>query len=80
MLTVDEYAEGLKPLMKNDKTVNEAGFVRIYEFFTRYVRRIHPDTHWKRTMKMHPALSKKSWRSLARRLSKHRLPRIYSKW
>ena len=54
MLTVDEYAEGLKPLMKNDKTVDEQGFVRIYEFFTRYVRRIHPDTHWKRAMKMHP--------------------------
>ena len=54
MLMVDEYAEGLKPLMKNDKMVNEAGFVCIYEFFTRYVRRIHPDTHWKRKMKMHP--------------------------
>ncbi len=24
----------------------------MYEFFTRYVRRIHPDTHWKRTMKI----------------------------
>ena len=23
----------------------------VYEFFTRYVRRIRPDTHWKRTMK-----------------------------
>ena len=56
---VDEFAEGLKSLMKNDETVddNEAkleGFVRIYEFFTRYVRRIHPDTHWKRAMKMNP--------------------------
>ena len=54
MLTVDEYAEGLKPLMKKDKTVNEAGFVHIYEFFTRYVRRIHPDTHWKRAKKNNP--------------------------
>jgi len=46
--------------MKNDGTVddNEAksdGFVRIYEFFTRYIiRRIHPDTRWKRAMKMNP--------------------------
>jgi len=56
---VDEFAKGLKLLMKNNETVddNEAkveGFVRIYEFFTRYVRRIHPDTHWKRDMKMNP--------------------------
>jgi len=44
--------EGLKSLMKNDETVDDnetklEGFVRIYEFFTRYVRRIHRDTHWK---------------------------------
>ena len=26
----------------------------VYEFFTRYVRRIHPDTHWKKAMKMNP--------------------------
>jgi len=26
----------------------------VYEFFTRYVRRIHPDTHWKRAMKNNP--------------------------
>ena len=31
MLTVDEYADGLKPLMKNDKMVNEEGFVRIQD-------------------------------------------------
>ena len=37
----------------NDEERSE-GFVRIYEFFTRYVRRIHPDTHWKRAMKMNP--------------------------
>ena len=28
------------------------GLPEVYEFFTRYVRRIHPDTHWKRTMKI----------------------------
>ena len=27
------------------------GLTEVYEFFTRYVRRIRPDTHWKRTMK-----------------------------
>ena len=31
MLTVDEYADGLKPLMKNDKMVDEEGFVRIQD-------------------------------------------------
>jgi len=46
---VDKFAEGLKSLMKNDETVddNEAkleGFIRIYEFFTRYVQRIYLDT------------------------------------
>jgi len=45
--------------MNNDETVEDdeerkEGFIRIYEFFTRYVRRIHPDTHWKRAMKMNP--------------------------
>ena len=30
------------------------GFIEIYEFFTRNVRRIHPDTHWKRATKMNP--------------------------
>jgi hypothetical protein len=45
--------------MKNEETVDDdeersEGFIRIYEFFTRYVRRIHPDTHWKRAMKMNP--------------------------
>ena len=56
---VDGFAEGLKSLMKNNEMVddNEAkleGSVRIYKFFTRYVRRIHPDTYWKRAMKMNP--------------------------
>ena len=54
MISVDEYARGLKPLMNTDKRVQEAGFNRMYEFFTRYVRRIHPDTHWKRAMKNNP--------------------------
>ena len=27
------------------------GLTEVYEFFTRYVRQIRPDTHWKRTMK-----------------------------
>ncbi len=51
-----QVAEGLKSLMKkeDDDEERSEGFVRIYEFFTRYVRRIHPDTHWKRAMKMNP--------------------------
>ena len=56
---MDKFAEGLKSLMNNKEMVDDdeersEGFVRIYEFFTRYVRRIHPDTHWKRAMKMNP--------------------------
>ena len=56
---VDEFAEGLKSLMKNNEKVDDnetklEGFVRINEFFTRYVQRIHPHTHWKRAMKMNP--------------------------
>ena len=53
---MDKFAEGLKSLMKkeDDDEERSEGFVRIYEFFTRYVRRIHPDTHWKRAMKMNP--------------------------
>ena len=56
---VDKFAEGLKSLMNNEETVDDdeeraEGFIRIYEFFTRYVRRIYPDTHWKRAMKMNP--------------------------
>jgi len=39
---------------EDDDEERSEGFVRIYEFFTRYVRRIHPDTHWKRAMKMNP--------------------------
>ena len=55
---MDKFAEGLKSLMKKEDDDEERSevFVRIYEFFTftRYVRRIHPDTHWKRAMKMNP--------------------------
>ena len=56
---MDKFAKELKSLMKNKETVDDdeersEGFIRIYEFFTRYVRRIHPDTHWKRAMKMNP--------------------------
>jgi hypothetical protein len=39
---------------EDDDEERSEEFVRIYEFFTRYVRRIHPDTHWKRAMKMNP--------------------------
>ena len=28
----------------------------VYKFFTRYVRRIHPDKHWKKAMKMNPTV------------------------
>ena len=56
---MDKFAEGLKSLMKNDETADDneerlQGLVTMLEFFTRYVRRIHPDTHWKRAMKMNP--------------------------
>ena len=30
------------------------GLPEVYKFFTKYVWRIHPDTHWKRTMKINP--------------------------
>ena len=56
---VDKFAEGLKSFMNNEETVDDdeerlEGLIRIYEFFTKYVRRIYPDTHWKRAMKMNP--------------------------
>ena len=45
--------------MNNEETVDDdeersEGLITIYEFFTKYVRRIYPDTHWKRAMKMNP--------------------------
>ena len=49
-------AEGLQGFMTIDSTNvdddENRGLPEVYEFFTRYVRRIHPDTHWKRTMKI----------------------------
>ena len=56
---MDKFAEGLKSFMNNEETVDDdeersEGLIRIYEFFTKYVRRIYPDTHWKRAMKMNP--------------------------
>ncbi len=46
----DVFAFGLKMFMKNDKLMDDeeepisGGFNEVYEFFTKYVRRIHPDT------------------------------------
>ena len=56
---VDKFTEGLKSFMNNEEMGDDdeerlEGFIRIYEFFTKYVRRIYPDTHWKRAMKMNP--------------------------
>jgi len=49
-------AEGLQGIMMIDKTnfddKENRGLPEVYEFFIRYVWRIHPDTHWKRTMKI----------------------------
>ena len=53
-LTLDEVADGLQGFMKNNQENRGLGLPEVYKFFTRYVRRIHPDTHWKRTMKMNP--------------------------
>ena len=38
------------------KSQEHPGLHEVYEFFTRYVQRIHPDTHWKwkKAMKMNP--------------------------
>ena len=54
LLPDGEYSIEVDPRKVDYATVAmlaEAGFNRMYEFFTRYVRRIRPDTHWKRTMK-----------------------------
>ena len=50
MAKLDDLANGLQSFM-ND---NKQGFHEVYKFFTKYVRRIHPDTHWKKAMKMNP--------------------------
>jgi len=63
-------AEGLQGFMTIDKTnvdnEENQGLPEVYEFFTKYVRRIHPDTHWKRTMKINPNKGKEllstNWR------------------
>ena len=49
--TLDEVADGLQGFMKNNQENQGLGLSEVYEFFTGYLRRIHPDTHWKRTMK-----------------------------
>jgi hypothetical protein len=51
-------AEGLQAFMTIDKTnvdnEENRGLPEVYEFFRKYVRCIHSDTHWKRTMKITP--------------------------
>ncbi len=44
-------AKELQGFMSNNHDDKSQGLTEVYEFFTRYVRWIHPDTHWKRTMK-----------------------------
>ena len=66
-LKLDDLANGLKCFVKDNESIDEddtplelkkpqehPGLHEVYEFFTRYVRRIHPDTHWKKAMKMNP--------------------------
>jgi hypothetical protein len=43
--------KGLQGFMSMNHKDKSQGLTEVYEFFTRYVRRIRPDTHWKRTMK-----------------------------
>jgi hypothetical protein len=51
ILNLNEVADGLQGFMKTNQEDRGLGLTVAYEFFTRYVRRIHPDMHWKRTMK-----------------------------
>ena len=44
-------AKGLQGFMSNNRDDESQGLTEVYAFFTRYVRWIRPDTHWKRTMK-----------------------------
>ena len=57
-LKLDDLVDGLKCFMKDNESIVEdqehSGLHEVYKFFTRYVRRIHPDTHWKKAMKMNP--------------------------
>ncbi len=50
-LKLDEFADGLQGFMKTFQENRGLGMPEVYEFFTRYVRRVHLDTHWKRAMK-----------------------------
>ena len=46
--------------LKNDNSMDDeeepisGGYNEVYEFFTKYVRRIHPDTYWKKSMNLSP--------------------------
>jgi hypothetical protein len=51
ILNLNEVADGLQGFMKTNQEDPGLGLTVVHEFFTRYVQRIHPDTHWKRTMK-----------------------------
>ena len=51
-LNLDMIAEGLQGFMTNVDDNKNQGLTEVYEFFTRYVRRIRPDKHWKSTMKI----------------------------
>jgi hypothetical protein len=58
ILKLDKIAERLQGLIDKTNVDNDKnqGLPEVYEFFTRYVRQIHPDTHWKRTMKINAIL------------------------
>ncbi len=51
-LNLNMIAEGLQGFMTNVDDNENRGLTEVYKFFTRYVRRICSDTHWKRTMKI----------------------------
>jgi hypothetical protein len=42
---------GVQGFIDNDSVETSTGLPHLYEFFVKYVRRIHTDNHWKRTMK-----------------------------
>ena len=56
----DVFACGLKMFLKNVYSMDDeeepisGGFNEVYEFFTKYVRRINPDTYWKKSMNLIP--------------------------
>ena len=52
ILNLDAVAGGLQGFMKKNQENQGIGLPVVYEFFTQYVRRNYPDTHWKRAMKM----------------------------